>query len=76
MHMHYRLSTVKRMEHINLFCAQALNDQSGVTAIEYGLLAALIAVAVIGGISTTGASLGDLYNAWTGAVSVAIAAAL
>ena len=29
---------------------QWLADESGVTAIEYGLLAALIAVAIIGGI--------------------------
>jgi pilus assembly protein Flp/PilA len=31
-----------------------LKDESGATAIEYGLIAALIAVAVIGGVSTLG----------------------
>ncbi|MBI1361945.1 MAG: Flp family type IVb pilin [Alphaproteobacteria bacterium] len=31
-----------------------LKDKSGATAIEYGLIAALIAVAVIGGVSTLG----------------------
>lgn len=31
-----------------------LKNESGATAIEYGLIAALIAVAVIGGITTLG----------------------
>jgi pilus assembly protein Flp/PilA len=31
-----------------------LKSKSGATAIEYGLIAALIAVAVIGGVSTLG----------------------
>jgi pilus assembly protein Flp/PilA len=31
-----------------------LSNKSGATAIEYGLIAALIAVAVIGGVSTLG----------------------
>ena len=33
-----------------------LKDKSGATAIEYGLIAALIAVAVIGGVSALGGS--------------------
>jgi pilus assembly protein Flp/PilA len=32
------------------------NDESGATAIEYGLIAALIVVAVIGGITSVGQS--------------------
>ncbi len=47
---------------------QALTDESGVTAIEYGLLAALIAVAIIGAISVTGTSLSALYAYWSAAV--------
>jgi pilus assembly protein Flp/PilA len=38
-------------------------DQRGTTAIEYGLLIALIFLAVVGGINATGVSLGDLYRA-------------
>ena len=45
-----------------------LRDQAGVTAIEYGLLAGLIAVAVLASVSATGTSLEELYTAWTGAV--------
>jgi pilus assembly protein Flp/PilA len=39
------------------------SDQHGAAAIEYGLLAALIFLAVIAGINATGVSLGDLYRA-------------
>jgi pilus assembly protein Flp/PilA len=34
-----------------------INDQSGVTAIEYGLIAALIAVVIITAVTTVGTSL-------------------
>ena len=34
----------------------------GVTAIEYALIAALVAVAIVGALVATGTSLGDVYN--------------
>lgn len=45
----------------NLFTRFA-NDESGATAIEYGLIAGLIAVAIIAGASTLGNSLGNMFN--------------
>jgi pilus assembly protein Flp/PilA len=45
-----------------------LEAEEGVTAIEYGLLAALIAVALITTLQATGSSLGDIYTYWTNAV--------
>ena len=36
--------------------------QSGGTAIEYGLIAALIGVAIIGALSATGGNLGNTFN--------------
>lgn len=51
-------------------------DESGVTAIEYGLLAALIAVAIVGALTATGTSLTDLYATWSAAVIAAIGGAL
>jgi pilus assembly protein Flp/PilA len=39
-----------------------LADQRGATAIEYGLLAALIAVACVGGLTLVGSNLGTLFN--------------
>ncbi|MFM1991889.1 MAG: hypothetical protein RJA99_4846 [Pseudomonadota bacterium] len=38
------------------------NDEDGVTAIEYGLLAALIAVAIIAGAGLLGTNLNTMFN--------------
>ena len=37
-------------------------DESGATAIEYGLIAALIAVGIIAAATTLGGSLSSLFN--------------
>jgi pilus assembly protein Flp/PilA len=37
-------------------------DKRGVTAMEYGLIAALIAVAIIAAITTVGTSLSGTFN--------------
>jgi len=42
--------------------AQFANDESGATAIEYGLIAALIAVGIIVAATTLGGSLSGLFN--------------
>ncbi len=39
-----------------------LRDESGATAIEYGLIAALIAVAIIGAISAVGSDLAGTFT--------------
>ncbi|MEZ6031383.1 MAG: Flp family type IVb pilin [Hyphomonadaceae bacterium] len=44
----------------NLF--KFLKNKSGATAIEYGLIAALIAVAVIGGVSQLGSSANSTFT--------------
>ena len=41
--------------------AQFANDESGATAIEYGLIAALIAVGIIAAATTLGGSLSNLF---------------
>lgn len=38
------------------------NDESGATAIEYGLIAALIAVAIIAGVRAIGTSLSTTFS--------------
>ena len=38
-----------------------LKDDSGATAIEYGLIAALVAVACIAALTAVGGSLQDIY---------------
>ncbi len=42
--------------------AQFAKDESGATAIEYGLIAALIAVGIIVAATTLGNSLSGLFN--------------
>ena len=44
------------------FIANLLRDESGPTAIEYGLIAALIAVVTIAGLTTLGTTLNSKYN--------------
>jgi pilus assembly protein Flp/PilA len=39
-----------------------LNDESGATAIEYGLIAALIAVAAVNVMTTVGHNLSTTFN--------------
>jgi pilus assembly protein Flp/PilA len=43
-----------------------LRDEAGATAIEYGLIAALIAVAIIGAATTVGTNLGNTFNTVAG----------
>ncbi|MEL6825338.1 MAG: Flp family type IVb pilin [Pseudomonadota bacterium] len=44
-------------------CAKRLQrDESGATAIEYGLIMSLMAVALIGAIGATGKSTGDKWD--------------
>ncbi len=40
-----------------------INDQAGVTAIEYGLIAALIAVVIIVAVTAVGNNLTDIFVA-------------
>ncbi|MBB4066462.1 Flp family type IVb pilin [Gellertiella hungarica] len=43
--------------------ARFLKDESGATAIEYGLIAALISVALIAGATALGNQIGATFNA-------------
>lgn len=49
-----------------------LTDERGVTAIEYGLLAALIVVAIIGALNATSVSIIALYDYWSSHVIAAL----
>ena len=42
--------------------ARFLKDESGATAIEYGLIAALIAVAIISAATTLGSNIANTMN--------------
>jgi two-component system, NarL family, nitrate/nitrite response regulator NarL len=49
-----------------------VRDEEGVTAIEYGLLGALIVIAAIVGMTALGGSLNVLYTNWIGAALAAL----
>ena len=52
--------------------AAFIADESGATAIEYGLIAAMIAVTVIVAMTTFGSSLTGLFNMVSGRASTAM----
>ena len=44
------------------FISKFMSDESGATAIEYGLIAALIAVVIIGAVSLLGDNIAANFN--------------
>jgi pilus assembly protein Flp/PilA len=50
------------------FFTRFMNDESGATAIEYGLIAALISVAIIGAVTAVGGKLDTTFTAVDGAL--------
>jgi pilus assembly protein Flp/PilA len=53
--------------------ARFLNEEDGATAIEYGLIAALVSVAAIGALTAMGSSLSTMFNTVSSALSGAVA---
>ena len=47
-------------------------DESGATAIEYGLIAALVSVAAIGALTAMGDSLSTMFSTVSTALSTAV----
>lgn len=47
----------------------SIKNEKGVTAIEYGLLAALIALAIIGAVTLLGNNLSTVFNTVAGKVA-------
>lgn len=46
----------------------SIESERGVTAIEYGLIASLVALAIIIGVTALGVNLGDLFSYIAGKV--------
>lgn len=53
---------------MNVKLMKFLRDEDGVTAIEYGLIAGLIAVVIIGAVTGLGTKLGLIFTAITNAI--------
>ncbi|MDE2202407.1 MAG: Flp family type IVb pilin [Burkholderiaceae bacterium] len=50
------------MNHITNTFKQFVRDEDGVTAIEYGLIAALIAVVIIASVRLVGTNLSNVFS--------------
>ncbi len=50
----------------------AVDSESGVTAIEYGLIAALIAVVIIAGVTVVGTNLAVVFTTISGHLASAV----
>lgn len=48
------------------FLSRFAQDESGATAIEYGLIAALIGVAIVAGAGLVGTNLNSMFNGIAG----------
>ncbi|WP_438851772.1 Flp family type IVb pilin [Brevundimonas nasdae] len=55
------------------FVSRFVKDESGATAIEYGLIAALIAVVIIGAVGLLGDSLKSTFEAITSGLDEGLA---
>ena len=49
-----------------------VKDEDGATAIEYGLIAALVSVAAIGALTAMGVSLQNIFTTVSSALSTAV----
>ena len=56
------------LKQLKSFCA----DESGATAIEYGLIAALVSVAAIGALTTMGDTLNTLFTTVSNSMNTAV----
>ena len=52
--------------------AQFVKDEDGATAIEYGLIAALVSVAAIGALTAMGQSLNTMFGTVSSALTTAV----
>lgn len=56
---------------MRMFADKLLRDESGATAIEYGLIAALISVVIIAAVTLVGTNLSTVFNSISTALSSA-----
>jgi pilus assembly protein Flp/PilA len=59
----------QRINIMKTLCSRFANDESGATAIEYGLIAGLISVVIITAITLVGTNLSAKFNAVATALS-------
>jgi pilus assembly protein Flp/PilA len=50
------------MHNVRMLALRLVHDERGATAIEYGLIAAMVAVGAVGGMSALGGGLGGSWS--------------
>jgi pilus assembly protein Flp/PilA len=65
----YERNSIMRALSKKLAAWLVVDSESGVTAIEYGLIAALIAIAIIGAVTLVGTNLSGLFSYVAGKAS-------
>jgi pilus assembly protein Flp/PilA len=58
----FRLAVNPKETDMSKFVTRFMKDESGATAIEYGLIAALIAVVIIGAATTLGTNISSTFS--------------
>jgi pilus assembly protein Flp/PilA len=61
-HRRYRAARTRTEAIVLAFLQIVLKDERGATAIEYGLIAALISLAIVSAITTVGQHLSTTFN--------------
>lgn len=56
------MRTLAMKAHVRAMLAKARHDEHGATAVEYGLLVALIAAVIIGIVVTLGGQIADAFQ--------------
>ena len=59
------LNPSRKEDHMTKFITKFAKDESGATAIEYGLIAALIAVVIISAVTALGTTISSKFEAVT-----------
>ena len=59
---HYDVSSTSSMERDNQLMLSFFKNRQGATAIEYGLICALIFLVIVVSVTTLGVNLGTLYD--------------
>jgi pilus assembly protein Flp/PilA len=57
---------------MNTILSRFVNDEAGVTAVEYGLIAALIAVVIIASVTLVGTQLAAVFNSIQSSLAAAV----
>lgn len=62
------------MHNLLIGIVRFIKDEGGVTSIEYALIASLVALVIVVGLSLLGGNVGDLYNSVSEKISACLSA--